>query len=325
MVDAPGGDVWIPVAVGAALFLWWVWIGRDPSPGSIVPRWDPPAIPPGTAGALIDQRADTADVLATILDLARRGYFTIRESHPSGVPAEGGEGVALLRDILSRVGLWQTEWEFTRTGKPIDDLIPTEGAVVAALFADGPRVGASALSGRLRERLPAIYASLHDDLVRRGWFLSRPDRVRRDWWMLAGAFGLAAVASWSWAEDPGRAVALAASGALVALAAPAMPASTAAGARARAEALGVAEYLRRAEKDEIEARHGGKRTPEELDALLPWAIALGVTDLWVQRFEDLLPDARPWYMTEGATAGSLAVQIGGFVAVAGLLLASGEG
>ena len=114
--------------------LWWAWVGRDPRPGSIVSAWRPPdGVPPGTAGALIDQRAGPADILATLLDLASRGYLTIREVHPSGVPAEGDEAARVARSILQSVGLWTTEWEFRRTGRPLDDLAPFEGAIVHGL------------------------------------------------------------------------------------------------------------------------------------------------------------------------------------------------
>lgn len=314
------GDAWIPVAVGAALLGWWLWLGRDPTPASIVPRWDPPAdLTPGLAGTLVDQRADVADVLATVLDLARRGWLTIREIHPSGVPVEG-PGVPLIREILSRVDLWETEWELARTEKPAEGLAAHEGAVLAALFADGPRVGASALSTSLRERLPGLFASLYDGLARRGFFLTRPDHVRRDFYLLGAGFGAAAGMAHYLGADLGRVAALAASGALVALAAPVMPAATPAGARARAEALGVAEYLGRAEKAEIEARHGDERTPERFDALLPWAIALGVTDLWLEEFRGMLPEDRPWFVVEGPASESLAIQIGAFCAVATVLL-----
>lgn len=306
--------------VAAVLVGWWLWLGRDPSPGTVVPRWDPPPdLTPGLAGTLVDQRAGAEDVLATVLDLARRGYLTIREVHLSGVPAEG-PGVPLIRDILSRLDLWQTEWEMTRTDRPADGLAAHEGSVLAALFADAPRVNATSLSTSLRERLPALFASLYDALVRRGFFLARPDRVRRDFWLLAGGFGTASGLALYLGADLGRVLALAAGGAVVAVFAPIMPAATAEGARARGEALGVAEYLRRAEKSEIEARHAGEATPERFDALLPWAIALGVTDLWVAEFRDLLPGDRPWFVTEGPAGESLAVQVEAFCTVATLLL-----
>lgn len=286
----------------------------------MVPRWNPPpGLTPGLAGALVDQRADVADVLATVLDLARRGYLRIREVHLSGVPAEG-PGVPLIKDLLSRLDLWETEWEMTRTEKPVDDLPAHEAAVLAALFARGERVNASALSTSLRTRLPALFASLYDALVRRGFFLTRPDRVRRDFYLLGAGFGAAAGIAGFVGAGPGRMIALAAAGAIVALFAPIMPAATPAGARARGAALGVAEYLRRAEKAELEARHAEETTPEAFDALLPWAIALGVTDLWLEEFRGMLPEDRPWFVVEGPASEALAVQIGAFCSVATLLL-----
>ncbi|MDX1661445.1 MAG: DUF2207 domain-containing protein [Gemmatimonadota bacterium] len=317
-------DAWIPVTVGAGLLVWWLWLGRDPSPGSIVPRWNPPPdLTPGLAGTLVDQRADVADILATVLDLARRGWLTIREIHPSGVPAEG-RGVPLIKDILSRVDLWETEWEFARTEKPIEELAAHEGAVMTALFAGRERVGASALSRSLHERLPGLFASLYDGLERRGFFLTRPDHVRRDFYLLAAGFGAAAGLAHGLGAGLERVVALAASGGVVALFAPVMPASTPSGARARAAALGVAEYLRRAAREEIEARHGDERTPERFDALLPWAIALGVTDLWLEEFRGMLPEERPWFVVEGPAGEALEVQIGAFCAVATALLEGRE-
>lgn len=270
----------------------------------------------------MDQRAGSPEVLATILDLARRGWLTIREVHPSGIPAEG-PGVPLLKDILSRVGLWETEWEFSRTDKPTDALRAFEGSVLIALFADDRTVTASALSGSLRERLPAVRSALYGHLVRRGWFLARPDRVRRDWFLLAAGLAAAAAVALEVTGAVDRAVGLAMAGALVALAAPAMPAATLAGARARAEVLGVGEYLRRAERAEIEARYADETAPARIDALLPWAIALGVTDLWVQRFEAMLPEDRPWYETVRPGSAPVAGRIGAFCAVAGLMIEGG--
>jgi hypothetical protein len=57
--------------------LWRVWSlgGRDPSTPEVAPRLsEPPStLPPGLAGTLLDERAEVRDVVATLLDLARRG------------------------------------------------------------------------------------------------------------------------------------------------------------------------------------------------------------------------------------------------------------
>ena len=46
---------------------------------------EPPSdLPPGIAGTLIDESADMQDILATILDLARRGAIEIEEVEEKG-------------------------------------------------------------------------------------------------------------------------------------------------------------------------------------------------------------------------------------------------
>jgi uncharacterized membrane protein len=67
-------------------FLWWNY-GRDPKPlvGEASAWFEPPKtkygrlLTPGETGTLVDERADNADITATIIDLARRGYLKIIE------------------------------------------------------------------------------------------------------------------------------------------------------------------------------------------------------------------------------------------------------
>jgi hypothetical protein len=247
----------------ALMTAWWAWVGRDPRPGSIVPSWRAPdGVPPGAAGALIDQRADPADILATILDLAARGYLQIREVHPAGVPAEGGEGARVARTLLESVGSWTTEWQFLRSDKPLDDLATFERAIVDSLFGIERAVTMSAVSQPFREGLPALYRSLYAEMVRRGWFRHGPHSTRREWLFLGGAVASAGVAliAWLGVEDLG--IGLLLSGAIFLAFSPVMPVVTRRGARARDQLLGLREYVQRAERVEVEARHRGERAPE---------------------------------------------------------------
>lgn len=289
----------IPLAVAGALFLWWLWLGRDPRLGTIVPMWRPPeGIRPGPAGTLIDQRADPGDVLATILDLARRGYFVIIESHPSGIPAKGGADVAIARTLLEKTGVWETEWRFSRTEKPLDDLLPFEGAVMLAIFGADRERTASALRSTFHAHVVAIYASLYDELLRRGYFLRSPETARREWVVLAGAVAAAGAIIHAMGNPP-LGFALLASAGLVFLFARAMPVPTRRGAILRDRLEGLREYIRRAEKGELEARYAPQKTPELFEEILPWAIALDVSDLWLGEFAELLPEAPSWYAREG--------------------------
>ncbi|HYO47303.1 MAG TPA: DUF2207 domain-containing protein [Gemmatimonadota bacterium] len=279
---------------------WWAWVGRDPRPGSIVPAWRAPeGIPPGAAGALVDQRADPADILATILDLAARGYLQIREVHPSGVPAEGGQGARVARSLLESVGLWTTEWEFLRTDKSLDDLVTFERAIVHSLFGAERAVTMSAIAMPFREQLPGLYRSLYDEMVERGWFRQSPQATRREWVILGGVLAAIGGVMVAWLGIVDLGIALLLSGAIFLAFSPAMPVVTRRGAWVRDELLGLREYVRRAEREEVEARHRGEHAPGRFEEILPYAIALGVVDLWLDEFGGLAKGPG-WYVVEDA-------------------------
>ena len=59
----------------------WFYRGRDlPGRGAIVVNYEPPdGLSPAEVGTLIDERVDLRDISAVIIDLAARGYLTIKE------------------------------------------------------------------------------------------------------------------------------------------------------------------------------------------------------------------------------------------------------
>ncbi|MGD8998748.1 MAG: DUF2207 domain-containing protein, partial [Anaerolineae bacterium] len=68
-----------------SLLLLWYLRGRDPEvslPAEYLPQ-PPSDDPPGIAGTLVDEKADMQDIIATLVDLARRGYLTIEEKEES--------------------------------------------------------------------------------------------------------------------------------------------------------------------------------------------------------------------------------------------------
>lgn len=206
----------------------------------------------------------------------------------------------IARALLETTGAWETEWRFVRTEKTAEGLEPHEGAVLVAIFGGAKEAPARALRATFPTHLPGIQAALYDDLVRKGLFRHSPDHARREWLWLAGAVTAVALVAGLWLGRLPLAMALAASAALIVVFAPAMPVPTRDGAAMRDKLLGLREYIRRAEKRELDHRHGPEKTPELFDEILPWAIALGVSDLWLDEFRALLPETPPWYAREGA-------------------------
>ena len=58
------------------------------------------------------------------------------------------------------------------------------------------------------------------------------------------------------------------------------------------EMLGFKEFLEIAEKDELNLRNPPEKTPQLFEALLPFALALGVDQQWSERFATVLASAR---------------------------------
>lgn len=292
---------WWPAALPfGALFLmlglWWV-EGREPSAGSIAPSWRrPDGLPPGAAGALVDQRADMDDVVATLLDLAVRGHVRIREVAPAGVMGLVDDESFAARALRS-VGLYKSDWELERTDKPsAGELDHYEARVLHGVFEGDPWRRMSDLHHEFYKHLPDIREGMYDFLVKKHLFRRSPDTVRKIYrWAGLGGIALGAFA-WVQTDNLVLGLGLALAGLVVLLFSSSMPAMTLEGARRWREVKGLEEYIRRAEKAEIEFRQSPERTTELFETLLPYAVALDVSDIWVEQFADVLAASPPtWY------------------------------
>jgi uncharacterized membrane protein YgcG len=268
------------LAAGPALAVgvWARW-GRDPYIGSGPDlRTEPPfPDPPGLVGVLLDERADLRDILATVVDLARRGVLTIEE----------------IREGFAR------DFRLRRTGSEAE-LQPFERLLVQALFDGSTERRLRDLRHRFFRRLPELEAALYRAVVQAGWFSARPDRVR-DAYRIPGvlAGGLAVLTGILAAQESARglwgiwAIAVGLGGTALAwfLIAPHMPRRTRKGAERAAQWRAFARGLR-------ELR---KMAPEEasarLEQYLPYAIAFGMERRFLRQWQEIAPDLPPppWY------------------------------
>ena len=120
----------------------------------------PEGIKPGQVGTLIDERANTLDVSATIVDLAVRGYLLIQE-----IPKEGLFG--------------KPDWRLVRleTRRPTN-CRPTSGCCWTGCSAMAATSRCRRCARRSSERLQTVEDSLYSDAKQQGWFTARPDKVR---------------------------------------------------------------------------------------------------------------------------------------------------
>ena len=266
-------------------FVWWAF-GRDPaSSRSVKPEYEPPGdLIPAQAGALVDERAHPRDVIATVVDLAVRGYLEIEP-------------------ITTAFG--DQDFMFKRL-KPVagdPDLRPFELYVLAKIFGADWVINMRLLSEVRRDYenvFPPIRDRLYQLMVQDGLFPTSPRSVRSGW-MAAGL--LTAISgfllpqfgpSWLGLYEPWLRIGIVGSGLVFIAWGWVMPRKTWAGVQILAKVRGFQEFLERAEKDRLE-----RMPADTLHRWLPWAIALGVTERWIFNFQGLKVAAPAWYHSRG--------------------------
>ena len=293
----------VPVAGFFALLLLWARHGREPDPGSIVPMWNPPkGLPAGAAGALVNQRAGMNDIVATVIDMAVRGYLTINEVAPDGILGSLDEK-SFAAKALRSLGVGMTDWNLIRIAKPPGDLVPYEQSVMDGVFEDGVSARRmSDLHNEFYKHLPTIKKGIYTLLIQLGLFRRNPETTRG--WYIAGGIStmIFAVALGIKTSNVVLGVGIGLLAVMLLIFSNFMPAKTAEGARRWREVKGLEEYIRRAEKQELEMTQAPEKTTQLFSMLLPYAIALKVSDIWVKQFGDLLRTAPPTWYT-GTSAG----------------------
>ncbi len=293
-------DTWRPVwnlilgaagllaLIGAPLgvYLLWYTRGRDPHVGLVADYLaEPPdSAPPGVAGTLVDEKADLQDVVATLIDLARRGYLTMRE--------EGERGFAGL--------FFRRDFVFERTDKDWRDLRDYERSLLRSLFGHSQSKRLSDLKNKFYTALPKIRRGLYDAVVEAGYFRASPDKTRQRYTILGVFLGVLAIAGGigvsvlliGWVDAIWcPAVGLLLGAVALAIVGQAMPAKTPKGAEATARWRAFKRYLQ-----EIERYTDLETAGELFERYLPYAIAFNLERRWVQKFARVETTPIPgWY------------------------------
>ena len=222
----------------------------------VVVEYTPPDdLRPAQMGLLLDERSDTKDVTATIVDLAVRGFLKIEEKDKAWVFSK-------------------KDWHLTRL-KDSAGLQPCEQTILDGLFETGSEVDVSALKTKYADSLHEAEREVYSDAVGRGWFRVRPDWTRNLWHgagiaIVAVGVGIGfALGHWlGWAL---LAVPVVVTGVLLLVTARLMPRRTAKGSEALRRVLGFRLYIDTAEKD----RQKFNEQANIFAAYLPYAIVFG--------------------------------------------------
>ena len=259
---------------GIGLYALWYVRGRDPHVGLVadfLPN-PPDDLPASAVGVLTDERVDSRDLVAGVVDLARRGVIKMDGAAGDGLGAPHDYTLTLLQ--------------------PEAPLAPFEKTLLEALFGSDPKANATALLSAAHARFATASAvverQLYDEVVSRGYFNASPEATRTRWKHLSkalliavlvtGAIGLATLGgriAFLW-----FAIAVAAGLALILRRlSKSLPARTQAGAEAAAKWMAFKRYLADITKYEKVVE-----TKEIFEKNLAFAIAFGLDEAYVNSF-----------------------------------------
>jgi len=267
----------------ALAYLMWYKYGRDKPVARVADYLPEPPddLPPGLAGTLVDDSADMQDIIATIVDLARRKAISITEVKEQGFFRMGTDFI----------------YRRERTDVPLS---PFEDTLLSDMFGSSHEKKLSDLKNKFYADIPGIKTAMYSDLIGRGYYKSSPDSVRKQFGCLGSVvmavavgisilFTILLVDLTPAAICPGFGIFAFAIALLVV--SRYMPRKTDEGAEALARWKAFKEYLCNIDQyTDLEVQK------EIWDRWLPYAIAFGVDKDYIRKFEGVNAPAPGWYI-----------------------------
>lgn len=285
------GQNWVfvlPLVSFIGMIILWRSIGRDPRVReSVTVMYEPPAsggalLSPAEVGAMVDEKLDPRDITASIVALAVKGYIKIEETKTEG----------LIFD--------STDYYLKKLKETDAALSPFERQLMQDIFGSQSGKMVSEMKNTFYKNIPSLKSSLYGELIRKKYFSTNPDGVRKMYLIIAGALaaGTVILLSLLFGSRLGDArpfIAGILTGLPVFIFAKYMPAKTRTGSAVYMHILGFQEFLNRAEKDQLERM----RDQNLFSKFFPYALALDVADNWAKAFEGIYQERPEWYVSPG--------------------------
>ncbi len=275
----------LPLAVWAALHYWWLTRGRDPKGrGTVVPFYEPPAnLGPADLGTLWDEKADSKEVSATIINLAVKGYLKIKD-------------------------LGDKNYEFRRLQSDNSKLDSIEKQVIEALFdSTGQKdsVDLKSLKNKFYLKLHIITNDLYAQVAKNGYFAEDPQKVKKKFIGVGGALTVIAFVIIQISNQYfsfAILIPFLLSALLFVIYGRIMPQKTVKGAITQEEIKGFRWFLSVTETERLKFHNAPEKKPEQFEKFLPYAMVLGVEKEWAKQFEGMMLSQPGWYEGQpGAT------------------------
>jgi uncharacterized membrane protein YgcG len=255
----------------------WMYFGKDPEEGVLVTRYEPPqGFSPASLRYVRQMYYDDKIMTAAIVNLGVKGYLRIDVE-------EGSDGFLGIGKEDDQYFLKKTD-----PGENAPLMAAGEQELYDSLFKGRKSIKLEQENHeKLGEAKSAHKRSLAKDYKQHYFkyngLLNIPAVV---------LFVLTAVISLAAGPSPFSIFVIILMAVTTVIFAVIMKRPTLRGRKLLDEILGFKDYLEIAEKHEMELRNPPEKTPQLFEKYLPYALALGVDQLWAERFSDILSAAR---------------------------------
>lgn len=316
------------------LSLWyWYRKGRDArGTGTIIPQYDvPDELTPMEVGGIANEKVSVKDISPEIIYLATKGYLKIRQLEEKFIGlikmtdyelTKLKEPLDLQNDFDKNLmdALFKSRSEFlslvkSRNFKKLPKIV---GSVIEGLSGfdlDNPQsenqVRLSELKNHFHYRIPEITEPTLDVLLNKGYYknLGRMKTVGSRVAIIlfmsvwASVFFGGLIGAFVLRGNPlPMMLSIFLSIIIYGIISHFSPAKTEKGALTKEHILGLKDYLKIAEKDRLQFYNAPEKRPEVFERLLPYAMVLGVADIWAKEFEGIYTTPPSWYSGPTGTA-----------------------
>lgn len=248
---------------------------------TIVPWFKPPqGVSPVIVGSVKDEKVHMVDITSTIINAAVRGFVKIKET--------GKKKYKLIK-----VKPFQAEEG--QKGRRVDYKVldTVEMRILQDIFGSKDEVGTEDLKNSFYLKVPGINDEIYSEMVNRGYFAERPDKVRQKHLglgillvilgsILTGTLWMLTI----FTCGPSLIIA----GIVKVIFSFFMPAKTSKGTAIYEKCKGFRMFLHTAERFRMQ-----KLTPEKFERFLPYAMVFGVEKQWAKKFKDIYKKPPDWY------------------------------
>ncbi len=262
--------------------------GKDPRDmkKTVVPEFAPPEkLSPAVMGTIYDEKVDTHDISAVIIDMAVRGYIKIKELEEKKIL-----GIGSGKDYL-----------LTDTKKIRNGLANYEMKIMDGLFKEDSLVKISELRNKFYIYIKDIKKDLYDTVKKDGYFEENPENVRNKYLafgvvvLILGFFLPEFLVFFMGSFFPIM-FAFVGSGILIIIFSFLMPKRTDKGVEITRQIKGFKLYMYTAERYRQKFNEDNKI----FEKFLPYAMIFGIVKEWSKKFEKMQIDRPDWYEGRGA-------------------------